>query len=148
MNQNARWNSEKCTYIPLFVSEWIHSNWQKKRRLNKEEMETNVTSQKTSDTHLQWWWILLMYLVRKDYAVQNLPRNTRSYWGLEYTLPFPSGVRRLGLEASHSPPANTECKNECRYTSSPTTCLHGLHSHNFTFLRSQFYIALISKLYI
>jgi hypothetical protein len=32
-------------HLHSLVSEWIHSNWQKKRRLNKEEMETNVTSQ-------------------------------------------------------------------------------------------------------
>ena len=56
----------------------------------------------------------------QDSAVQNFPRNSRSYWGLEYTVPFSSGVRRMELEASHSPSANIECKNECRYTSSPT----------------------------
>lgn len=41
------------------------------------------------------------------------------------------GVKRLRHEANHLPP-NAKVSNEWSYTSTPSTCLHGVHRINYT----------------
>jgi hypothetical protein len=41
-------------------------------------------------------------------------------------------VKWLGHEATHSPATSYEIKNECSYTSTPPTCLHGMYKDNLT----------------
>jgi hypothetical protein len=41
-------------------------------------------------------------------------------------------MKRLGRAADHSPPPSAEIKNEHRYTSNPSTCLHGGYRNTFT----------------
>jgi len=43
------------------------------------------------------------------------------------------GIKNLEYEADHSPPTNTEVKNEWSYTSTPATCLHAMHRVSFSF---------------
>jgi len=45
---------------------------------------------------------------------------------------FPRGIKRLRHEIHRSPPSSAKVKNEWRYTSIPSICLHGMYS-NFTF---------------
>lgn len=42
------------------------------------------------------------------------------------------GLKRLGYEANHLSPSAT-VSNEWSYTSTPSTCLHGVHRNNYTF---------------
>jgi hypothetical protein len=46
--------------------------------------------------------------------------------GLEGVDWFFSGLKRPGREADHSPPCNSEVKNEWSYTSTTPICLHGV----------------------
>jgi hypothetical protein len=41
-------------------------------------------------------------------------------------------LKWLGHEATHSPATSDEVKNECSYTSTPLTCLHGMYKDNLT----------------
>jgi len=41
-------------------------------------------------------------------------------------------VKWLGHEATHLPATSDEVKNECSYTSTPPTCLHGVYTDNLT----------------
>jgi len=43
---------------------------------------------------------------------------------------FP-GVKQPGHELDHPPPSSAKVKNEWSYTSTPTTCLHGMDKDNF-----------------
>jgi len=54
------------------------------------------------------------------------------YWWL-----FSRGIKWPGHEIHCSPPSSTKVKNEWRYTSIPSICLHGMYS-NFTFFSSKF----------
>jgi hypothetical protein len=46
------------------------------------------------------------------------------------------GIKNLEYEVDHSPPPNTEVKNEWSYTSTPPTCLHAKHRVSFDFTLS------------
>jgi hypothetical protein len=44
------------------------------------------------------------------------------------------GVKEQGCECDHSHPPNAEVKNKQSYISAPATCLHDMHTDNFTFV--------------
>jgi hypothetical protein len=48
------------------------------------------------------------------------------------------GVERWGRDAEHSPPSNTEVKNEGSDTSDPPVCRHGADRDKFTLDSIQF----------
>jgi hypothetical protein len=48
-------------------------------------------------------------------------------------VPFP-GTTRPGRRVDHSRLFSAEARNEWGYTSTPSTCLHGVHTDSFTFM--------------
>jgi hypothetical protein len=53
-----------------------------------------------------------------------------------YRNNFP-GVNRLGCEDDHSPPSGDEVKNDCSYTSTPSTGLPSVDRGTFTSFYNQ-----------
>jgi len=74
---------------------------------------------------------------RFDILVQNVRTPSEAQPALIQWLPaaaFP-GLERPGCKADHSPPTSAEVKNEWRYTSAPSVCLHNVYRKNFSFVR-------------
>jgi len=75
------------------------------------------------------------HALSRDLASPNIPHRLRGQPSLQLVPGPPSpGVMRPRREADHSPPVSAEVKHEWRYTSTPSTRLHGVCMDSFTLM--------------
>jgi hypothetical protein len=82
--------------------------------------------------------ILFLLLLPVGARDTSLLQNVRADLGptqppIQWVLGCLPGVRRPRRDADHSAPSSIEVKNECRHTSTPPVCLHGLDRDSCTF---------------